>query len=202
MSVKNNTIRMQDKVSFSYVPTERCTIDQTLKNAELIGGIDVEEDAEAYWFGDREAVKTSLVLLQVENGWVKSGEIRSYGKAMPSMLRPAPPLHTLPLSSLTNCDWAGEDEERYGAYQHWTEEERLAQAKESAQQFMTDVVECQIARDGTSEHGNTTLEKEIEKELKRIAELREQYGVPDELPLAKPLPVARADQKKAWFEAR
>ena len=112
-------------MSTSYLPTERCTIDQAKKNAE-IRGISVTKGKNGdYWFEQY----GSKAMLCVEAGWVRGG--KRFGGNDEGTVE-------LILSEVTNCHWVNEHDDHFSAYLNWDEKERL----ESAREVAGDVIEA------------------------------------------------------------
>ena len=165
-------------------PKARCTIDQALKNAEL-QGIEVykdEENPNAYTFlspKKHPTLEEVVIVLMVEDGWVRSGSSFFVEKEFYEHIKSA-------LTSITNCDWVDEHQFEWELYSLWTDDERLALAKQNAV-ALNEEREWEIAHDGSSEIEYMTLEEAIEDELDWWREKQIDCGVPNELPLATPI---------------
>ncbi len=152
-------------MSAGYLPTERCTIDQAIKNAEIRGISATKGKNGDYWFEQY----GSKAMLCVEAGWVRGGK-RFGGNDEDTV--------ELILSEVTNCQWVNEHDDHFSAYLNWGEKERL----ESAREVAGDVIEAaEIA-------GYELTEQEaVNDELHYERSERKRIGVGDLLPLAVPV---------------
>ena len=152
-------------MSTNYLPTERCTIDQAKKNAEIRGMIITSGKNGNYWFEQY----GSKAMLCVEDGWVRGGK-RSGCSDEDTV--------ELILSEVTNCQWVNEHDDQFSAYLNWDESERL----ESAREVAADVIEA-AEMDGYE----LTEQEAINDELHYERSERKRIGVGDLLPLAAPV---------------
>ena len=163
-------------MSTNYTPTERCTIDQALKNAEL-QGIEVNlKDASdgTYWF----TAFGSSAFISVEDGWVRGGA-RFGGNENVELI----------LSHVTNIwDWVDENQDEYEFYSLWTDEERLVHAESWAESIIENLEgerKWAIAHNEPSEE-IPTLEDATADVLQSMRGQYKELKIPTELPLATP----------------
>ena len=155
----------EKKMSTGYLPTERCTIEQAKKNAE-IRGINVTKDRNGYYWFDQYGSKAVLC---VEEGWVRGG--KRCGANDDDTVE-------LILSEVTNCQWVNECDDEFSAYLNWDDNERMESAREVAE----DVIET-----AESEGYELTEREAINDELHYERCERKRIGVGDLLPLAAPV---------------
>ena len=152
-------------MSTGYLPTERCTIDQAKKNAEIRGISGTRGKKGNYWFEQY----GSKAMLCVEAGWVRGG--KRCGDNDDDNVE-------LILSEVTNCQWVSEHDDQFSAYLNWDEKERL----ESAREVATDVIDA-----AEIEGYELTEQEAINDELHYERSERKRIGVGDSLPLAAPV---------------
>ena len=101
-------------MSIYYLPKERCTIEQALKNAELWGmNVNDKEAKEGkYWVEDF----GSSAMVCVEDGWVRRGA--RYGANDNDTV-------DLILTQVANCEWVDEHDEAYFAYANWNKKNNV-----------------------------------------------------------------------------
>ena len=149
-------------MSTYYLPKNRCTLDQAIKNSE-IRGIKIIQVQKAVYRCEGFGVKACI---SIEDGWVRDGwQFASNNDETVQFI----------LSQVSNCDWVLEYGEEFFAYLNWDAKERLLSAQEAAD----DVIE------NARMSGYTLTKQEaIKDELHYELSERARFGVGDTLPLA------------------
>ena len=149
-------------MSTYYLPKERCTLEQAIKNSE-IRGIEIINVQKTVYRCEGFGAKACI---SIENGWVRGGW--QYGPNDAETVQ-------FILSQVSNCDWTSEYGEEFFAYLNWDEKERFLSAREAAD----DVIE-----NAKMEGYTLTKQEAIKDELHYELSERERFGIGDTLPLA------------------